>query len=818
MIYNKITTLLLISILNSLFGFSQDNIKVIKEIKYVNGATIEDVEAKIYKVYKNRDDWDKGKRFSRQRPDISNCDKIDKIWIIPTYSVFGKEKLECNEIENTILVKSSREEVSYLESDQSSNFSGDVMKKKVIGFEKDERIDEVIFKILYPVGLASIIENNRIKILAAAVPNAQASIVNGKPYIYYNPDIVDKILVENDWASIGIFSHEIAHFLGFHSMESLAASNLSKETSHKLELESDEWAGWILGYLNTNKKEALKMLKFINYSGETKTHPSKKLRKEAILRGLQNAQMSKINAQINNKFRIYQKKAEIKFINKEYRQAVKLLDTAISYNPVNSQLFSKRAVSRLYSNPDMNLVFSDANKSIQLDSLNTLGLECIAISYLSRYESDFLLDNLLKGKEFLDKLNKTKSESKLTNFIRAEVERIDGKFELSLQYYNKVIESDSLFRLAYHRRARVFGKLERKTEAINDLEFIISKYPKSGIESRLLGDFYYNDGQFLKAIELYNKSIENDSLKPQVFYLRAKSKLQLLGRDLNKLESSDKNEYIESALVDLLKANDIQPNIKVIIYELAFLYFNNGNYIKAEKYFSQLINLEPTALHYQYRANTFFLKRDYNKALNDYNKALENDNNNPYTILGRAYTKLFLEDIEGALKELNYVKTNFIFLKTNCLFGIALNNYVNNKRKTAITQINELKLDTNLGSLTNDLLFRSFANTSDPLALLSYIEGLCYFELDHFGLLLNDYYKEAISSFNQAIEYDNQFVDANAMAMFTLYYRGQYYREQQDDGCKYYEIAKNYYPFEGHAFFTVKEQQKILDRYSKTCN
>jgi uncharacterized protein YlzI (FlbEa/FlbD family) len=67
---------------------------------------------------------------------------------------------------------------------------------------------DVIAEIIDVIGLKP-----RFEVRAANVPNAAATIINGKRYILYNERFLSAVnnAVRTDWAGISILAHEIGH-------------------------------------------------------------------------------------------------------------------------------------------------------------------------------------------------------------------------------------------------------------------------------------------------------------------------------------------------------------------------------------------------------------------------------------------------------------------------------------------------------------------------------------------------------------------------------------------------------------------------------
>ena|SRR5690606_16759527 len=117
------------------------------------------------------------------------------------------------------------------------------------------------------------------------VRNIEASISKRKRVITYNPEYLKavKAISGSDWAVVALFAHEIAHHLNGHTLG-------RKGSRPNLELEADEFAGFILNRLGASLEESTQVMNIIASTKASKTHPARKDRVEAIERGWERAE------------------------------------------------------------------------------------------------------------------------------------------------------------------------------------------------------------------------------------------------------------------------------------------------------------------------------------------------------------------------------------------------------------------------------------------------------------------------------------------------------------------------------------------------
>lgn len=115
---------------------------------------------------------------------------------------------------------------------------------------------------------------------SAKVLNIEASISHHKRYISYNPAYITWInnLTRNKWAVMTLLAHEIGHHLNGHTIK-------KKGSSPSLELEADEFAGFIMAKLGATLIQSQEVMKYIAKIETSSTHPGRNARMLAIEKG-----------------------------------------------------------------------------------------------------------------------------------------------------------------------------------------------------------------------------------------------------------------------------------------------------------------------------------------------------------------------------------------------------------------------------------------------------------------------------------------------------------------------------------------------------
>jgi formylglycine-generating enzyme required for sulfatase activity len=131
---------------------------------------------------------------------------------------------------------------------------------------------------------ANLLEPNFV-IKSGDVKNALATVEGGQRYIIYNTTYVERIKRSggSDWPAFYVFAHEIGHHLNNHRFD-LSDNAKSKEQ----ELQADVYAGGMLYRLGATLDQAQSGIG-IDFSDDSRTHPPRKARIEAVASGWKRA-------------------------------------------------------------------------------------------------------------------------------------------------------------------------------------------------------------------------------------------------------------------------------------------------------------------------------------------------------------------------------------------------------------------------------------------------------------------------------------------------------------------------------------------------
>ena len=150
-----------------------------------------------------------------------------------------------------------------------------------MGFKSNNHAEEVVDRILKPVGLA----RNFVVVECPNTDNCFATVVEGKRYIIYDGKFMRKIedLTDTDWGAVSVMAHEIGHHLQGHTID-------GKGSRPSKELEADQFSGFVLHQLGATLDEALIAIRTFGNDVATGAHPAKHNRVEVIKKGWNEAE------------------------------------------------------------------------------------------------------------------------------------------------------------------------------------------------------------------------------------------------------------------------------------------------------------------------------------------------------------------------------------------------------------------------------------------------------------------------------------------------------------------------------------------------
>ena len=163
-------------------------------------------------------------------------------------------------------------------------------------FTSDSEANNALDRILNVIGASK----NFVLTPCSEINNAMATSYKGIRYILYDKAFMQLINSRtNDWASLAILAHEVAHHINGHTLDlTMYAGGVVEAASlsvkRKQELEADEFAGFILARLGATLEEALAFTKVFEEKDDTyDTHPTKSKRVVSVTRGFNSGVVKK---------------------------------------------------------------------------------------------------------------------------------------------------------------------------------------------------------------------------------------------------------------------------------------------------------------------------------------------------------------------------------------------------------------------------------------------------------------------------------------------------------------------------------------------
>jgi hypothetical protein len=153
-------------------------------------------------------------------------------------------------------------------------------------FSSVSNADDTLDKILAVIGASKRFVLQE----CSNINNAIAITYNGVRYIMYDPKFMSSISSSNQWSNMFILAHEVGHHINGHTVDVLVSNDqnrVSLATQRQQELESDEFAGFVLGRLGASLSEASATINSLanNSDDSYSTHPSKSKRLAAVKKG-----------------------------------------------------------------------------------------------------------------------------------------------------------------------------------------------------------------------------------------------------------------------------------------------------------------------------------------------------------------------------------------------------------------------------------------------------------------------------------------------------------------------------------------------------
>ena len=378
------------------------------------------------------------------------------------------------------------------------------------------------------------------------ISNCVATSYKGIRYILYDPEFMNIIATHtNPWSRLAILAHEVGHHVNGHSLDLIVYSTKSAEPptlseSRQMELEADEYSGFVMYKLGASLKQAQEAINLMTTNDDDaySTHPSKDKRLLAIAKGYNDAKAQSPNNSSKSK------EDQIITHNKEINESKMTAEDYFYLAKSKIQNSSKIAWLLERERP----IFAASKK-------------VLSEGVYAEFPKDYM-EQIGDLRGLYQKAIKTNP-----NHVEALIEA--GIFEYlyfgydasflttSIQYFSRAIELDPTNVDAYYHRYVTFIHLGNEKRAIKDLKTLIKLKPEYSFEwyYQISGIFY----NFLDAVS-YQKAIEYTTLGIKLLNnseleLTESSRNDFLGK-LYSMRASSKKALGQSYCNDLKKSCD----------------------------------------------------------------------------------------------------------------------------------------------------------------------------------------------------------------------------------------------------------------------
>ena len=238
----------------------------------------------------------------------------------------------------------------------------------------------------------------------------------------------------------------------------------------------------------------------------------------------------------------------------------------------------------LLSNSNMNMIIKILTYAMSI-------ILPLVIIYLERKDINIMQNlKMLKVNFYLLRRDTKKAKDALINMIEKDEQNYDahkklaqiyekeGGIRKSIDEYVQCIDINKQDYDSYYKVSNLLIELDRKDEAIQMLNNLLSKKPDYENATIDLGDLLIEKQRYKEAVGIYLDALKNNPLSYDLNY-----NLGIVYTMLNDFKSA--KEYYEKAA----EINSIEYNPKYYLGELALLY---KELEKAEEYFNQVIDDE----------------------------------------------------------------------------------------------------------------------------------------------------------------------------------------------------------------------------------
>lgn len=206
-----------------------------------------------------------------------------------------------------------------------------------------------------------------------------------------------------------------------------------------------------------------------------------------------------------------------------------------------------------------------------------------------------------------------------------------GKFKEAKEAFEKALQTDSWSSLIYAPIKPLNLKIIEYVDQQKIKPYLVTDYFKAMHKLGPLISFMGRSPQWEKAIEYYNKIVEQNPEEPWVYFFRGYIRQNYVPYRLQ-----DDNTIFS----DYSKAIEINPEFIDAYLERAKVYERKKHYDNAISDYSKVIEINPEFIDaYLERGNYYRRRKQFDNAISDYSKAIElnPENHEIYAVRGGLY-------------------------------------------------------------------------------------------------------------------------------------------------------------------------------------
>ncbi len=393
-----------------------------------------------------------------------------------------------------------------------------------LGFMSNEEAEITVDRILDEIGLfRNFVLQECPNINNAVAKNIQTSGGEKVRYILYDNEFFNRIdqKAANDWASISILAHEIAHHLNGHSLN-------NRGSNHKFELEADFSSGFYLAKMGASLEEAQSAIRTLRYERATATHPAKADRLKEIEKGWRKAykNIKTINdepvVEENNEIEVFpydidKQTKNFSLGSEAYNE--KKYTLAADYFLKSYQYSAGDELTSLYYSAATSVLDKQYNKALpKYIRLFEVGYTGVNTTYSATdkktgeqiiYATKVEMDNAVKKRRYINPKTET-SKSKVSEIVKniALIYASLGEYKKALKY----LEESKKYNIDKYdliiQEANIYFKMGNTVKFREKMEEAIKLKPNEPDLYYNLGVIYAEVDNSYKARLYYGKAIE----------------------------------------------------------------------------------------------------------------------------------------------------------------------------------------------------------------------------------------------------------------------------------------------------------------------